>query len=109
MNELDELVYAMEDLNLSEQEIKVFMNKGKTGEAQGKIEKFEEGDGSKSIKEEWQELEKNEMEQAYLHASLRSNAIIFAIHEMKMHRVHKYSEYKYSQRILKKCVRNPVF
>ncbi|KAG5601696.1 hypothetical protein H5410_033066 [Solanum commersonii] len=36
------------------------MNKGETGGPQGKIEKFEEGDGSKSIKEEWQEPEKND-------------------------------------------------
>ncbi|KAG5570913.1 hypothetical protein H5410_060679 [Solanum commersonii] len=54
MNELDELVYAMEDLNLSEHKLNVFMNKGEIG---GSQEKFER---STSIKEEWQEPEKDE-------------------------------------------------
>jgi len=49
MNELDELVYALEDLDLSDQKLKVLMNKGDTRAPQGK---FEIGDGSKSIKEE---------------------------------------------------------
>lgn len=53
MNELDELVYSMEDLNLSE-ELKVFTNKGETGGHQGKFE------ASTSMKEEWQEPEKDD-------------------------------------------------
>ena len=50
MNELDELVYSLEDLSLSEK-INVFMKKGETGGPQGRFE------ASTSMKEEWQEPE----------------------------------------------------
>ncbi|KAG5607741.1 hypothetical protein H5410_029233, partial [Solanum commersonii] len=55
MNELDELVYAMEDLDLSKNELKVFMNKGETGGPQGEFE-----GSTSSVKEEWQEPETND-------------------------------------------------
>lgn len=48
MNELDELVYSLEDLSLSEEK-KVLMNRGETEGPQGKFE------ASTSMKNEWQE------------------------------------------------------